>query len=97
MREMRKRAAPAMCLRRMFPHSASESILFYSRPDDSVGQIIEPNSDVQFILTIRAAEATFAKKPKPLRFEVAVSDIDHRIFTTGTLPLYNKTWETARD
>jgi hypothetical protein len=75
--------------------STSESILFYSRPDESVGQIIEPNSDVQFTLTIRAAEATFARKPKPLRFEVAVSDIDHRIFTTGTLPLYNKTWETA--
>jgi hypothetical protein len=75
--------------------STSESVLFYSRPDESVGQIVEPNSDVRFTLTIRAAEATFARKPKPLSFEVAVSDIDHRIFTTGTLPLYNKTWETA--
>ena len=75
--------------------STSESVLFYSRPDEGVAQIIEPNSDVQFTLTIRAAEAAFAKKPKPLRFAVAVSDIDHRLFTTGTLPLYNKTWETA--
>ena len=75
--------------------STSESVLFYSRPDESVGQIVEPNSSVQFTLTIRAAEAFFAKKPKPCRFEVAVSDIDHRIFTTGTLPLYNKTWETT--
>ena len=75
--------------------STSESVLFFSRPEESVGQIVEPNSSVQFTLTIRAAEASFAKKPKPLRFEVAVSDIDHRIFTTGTLPLYNKTWQTA--
>jgi hypothetical protein len=75
--------------------STSESVLFYSRPDESVAQIIEPNSDVQFTLTIRAAEAAFAQKPKPLRFEVAVPEIDHRIFTTGTLPLYSKTWETA--
>ena len=75
--------------------STSESVLFYSRPDESVGQIVEPNSNVQLTLTIRAAEASFARKPKPLRFEVVVSDIDHRIFTTGTLPLYNKTWETA--
>jgi hypothetical protein len=75
--------------------SSSESVLFYSRPDESVGQIIEPNSNVQLTLMIRAAEASFIKKPKPLRFEVAVSDIDHRIFTTGTLPLYSKTWEMA--
>jgi hypothetical protein len=75
--------------------STSESVLFYSRPDEGVAQIVEPNSNVQLTLTIRAAEASFAKKPKPLRFEIAVSDIDHRIFTTGTLPLYNTTWETA--
>jgi hypothetical protein len=75
--------------------STSESVLFYSRPDESVAQIVEPNSKVQLTLMIRAAEAAFAMKPKPLRFEVAVSDIDHRIFTTGTLPLYNTTWETA--
>jgi hypothetical protein len=75
--------------------STSESVLFYSRPEESVGQIIEPNSSVQFTLTIRAAEQSFVKKHKSLRFEVAVPDIDHRIFTTGTLPLYNKTWETA--
>jgi hypothetical protein len=75
--------------------STSESVLFYSRPDESVDQIVEPNSNVQLTLTIRAAEAVFAKKPKPLRFEVAVSDIDHRVFTTGTLALYNRTWETA--
>jgi hypothetical protein len=75
--------------------STSESILFYSRPNESVAQIVEPNSSIQFTLTIRAAEASFAKKPTPYRFEVAVSDIDHRIFTTGTLPLYGKAWEAA--
>jgi hypothetical protein len=73
--------------------STSESVLFYSRPDEGVDQIIEPNSNVHFTLTIHAAEASFAKKPKPFRFEVAVPEIDHRIFTTGTLSLYNKTWE----
>jgi hypothetical protein len=75
--------------------STSESVLFYSRPDESVAQVVEPNSKVQLTLMIRAAESAFAMRPKPLRFEVAVSDIDHRIFTTGTLPLYNTTWETA--
>jgi hypothetical protein len=75
--------------------STSESVLFYSRPDESVSQIIEPNSSVQFTVTIRAAAVSFTRKTKPFRFEVAVSEIDHRIFTTGTLPLYNKTWQTA--
>jgi len=74
--------------------STSESVLFYCRPDESVAQIVEPNSNVTFTLTIRAAEAFFAKKPKPFSIEVIVPDIDHRIFTTGTLPLYNKAWET---
>jgi hypothetical protein len=75
--------------------STSESVLFYSRPDESVAQIVEPNSNVTFTLTIRAAEAFFANKPKPFSFEVMVPDIDHRIFTTGTLPLHNKAWETG--
>jgi hypothetical protein len=75
--------------------STSESVLFYSHPDESVAQIVEPNSNVMITLTISAAEASFAKTPKPVSFEVIVPDIDHRIFTTGTLPLYNKAWETA--
>jgi hypothetical protein len=72
--------------------STSDSILFYSYPDEQIGQIVEANCTVTLALEMRTAEASFVKKPKLVSFQVAVPEIDHRIFTKGTWPLYNTDW-----
>jgi hypothetical protein len=70
--------------------STSDSILFYSYPDERVGQIVEPHSTVTLALEMHTPDAPFAKRRSALTFEVAVPEMDHRVFTTGTMPLHNR-------
>jgi hypothetical protein len=69
--------------------STSDSVLFYSYPDERVEQIVEPHSTITLALEMRTPDARFAKTRRALTFQVVVAEIDHRIFTTGTMPLHN--------
>jgi hypothetical protein len=85
--------------------SHSETVLFHTRRDEPVMQIVEKEGPYEFMLTLQAALnedfgllGRLRRKPlKPLMFDMVLPMLDHRAFTSGsgTLPLHHKDWQTS--
>jgi hypothetical protein len=76
--------------------STSESVLFYTRTDEKVQQIVEQaGGRYQFRLSLDMAspddlgwlDQLFGSLPAPVTFEVDSPELDHRVFTSGTLQM----------
>ncbi len=75
--------------------SSSQNILFTTREGESVLQLFEDSGSYQFELTLElaggSAKSWFgigsASSPPEVDFEMTLPVLDHRAFTTGTLPL----------
>ncbi len=79
--------------------SQSETVLFYARTDATVMQIVEAPAQYSFAITPLTAQryAFLRRQPKPLMFDMTLSYLDHRAFTSGggTLPLHNTSWQKS--
>jgi len=85
--------------------SHTETILFHTRRDEPVMQIVDKEGTYQFMLalqtTMEESVGFFSrlkqKPPRPLMFEMVLPGLDHRAFTSGsgTLPLHHKNFQTS--
>lgn len=83
--------------------STSESILFYSRDDEPVQQIVDAVGDYEFDLVLRTlvnddlgpVDRILMKVPKPLHFNMVLPFLDNRAFTEGTIQLHSKDWSPS--
>ena len=85
--------------------SRSQSILFHARADETVMQVMSAPGDYRFTLRTETALARdngilariFARRPRPVRFEMRLPHLDHRAFTSGsgTIGLYNPEYKTS--
>jgi hypothetical protein len=85
--------------------SHTETILFHTRSDESVMQIVDKEGTYQFMLTLQTTleeglgffGRLRQKPPRPLLFEMVLPLLDHRAFTSGngTLPLHHKNFQTS--
>lgn len=86
--------------------SRSRTILFQSRNDETIAQVIAGDGDYTFTLSLETALSRdsgilarlFAKHPKPLSFAMRLPYYDARAFTSGsgTLPLHQRDYKTSR-
>jgi len=80
--------------------STSESVLFYARPDEKVEQVANEKGLYHFKLILNTAfpedlgflDRVWLSHPEPINFEMEMPEIDHRVFTQGTLPLHAPDW-----
>jgi len=83
--------------------SVSESVLFYARADEKVEQLAHDKGRYRFKLTLNSVfpedlgmlDRLWISKPSPVSFEMEMPEIDHRVFTQGTLPLHAPDWHVA--
>jgi hypothetical protein len=83
--------------------STSESVLFYARPDEKIEQVANDQGLYRFKLTLNTVfpedlgffDRYWLIKPTPVTFEMVMPEIDHRVFTQGTLPLHAPNWHVA--
>jgi hypothetical protein len=83
--------------------STSESVLFYARADETVEQVGADKGLYKFKLTLNTVfpedlgvvDRFWLIKPAPVNFEMEMPEIDHRVFTQGTLPLHAPNWHVA--
>ena len=83
--------------------STSESVLFYARADEKVEQVANDKGRYKFKLTLNSVfpedlgviDRFWVVKPPPVTFEMEMPEIDHRVFTQGTLPLHAPDWHVA--
>ena len=83
--------------------STSESVLFYARADEKVEQVANDKGRYRFKLTLNTVfpedlgfvDRFWLTRPAPVSFEMEMPEIDHRVFTQGTLPLHAPDWHVA--
>jgi hypothetical protein len=83
--------------------SQSEVVLFYPRREEKVQQIINEVGSYHLTVTLAAAEVAdlglldkwLNRPPKPVTLDVEFPVLDHRAFTNGTLPMYQKDYQTT--
>ncbi|MEZ5925336.1 MAG: hypothetical protein R3D57_13225 [Hyphomicrobiaceae bacterium] len=84
--------------------SVTDSVIFYSRLDETVMQIADGGKGAyDFKLAAAVAEPEdlgpidrlWAGPPAPLTFQMIMPAIDHRVFQTGTLMLYQADWKPS--
>jgi hypothetical protein len=85
--------------------SHTETIVFHSRNDETVMQIVRDTGRFEFTLTLDAAlseqfgflDRLWRKPPQPLKFEMTLPVLDHRAFSSGsgTLPLHHANWQST--
>jgi len=83
--------------------STSESVLFYARPDEKVEQVATEKGTYRFRLVLNTAfpedlgmlDSVWLIRPQPIRFEMEMPEIDHRVFTQGTLSLHAPNWRVS--
>ena len=86
--------------------SRSRTVLFQSRNEETIAQVVAGDGDYKFTLSLETALARdsgilarlFAKHPKPLGFAMRLPYYDARAFTSGngTLPLHQRDYKTSR-
>ena len=80
--------------------SSSDSVLFYARSDEKVEQVADEKGSYRFKLTLYTVfpedlgplDRFWQTRPAPVLFEMEMPEIDHRVFTQGTLPLHAPNW-----
>lgn len=83
--------------------SQTEVILFYPRREETVQQLVNEVGSYRFTLQLNTARAEdfwlldrlWQHPPKPVSFEMTLPVLDHRAFNTGTLPMYQKDFQTT--
>ena len=83
--------------------SSSDSVLFYARSDEKVEQVADDKGSYIFKLTLNTVfpedlgplDRFWQTRPAPVVFEMLMPEIDHRVFTQGTLPLHAPNWVIA--
>jgi len=83
--------------------SQSEVVLFYPRREETVDQIVKEVGSYHLTLTFTTAEVAelglldkwLSHPPRPVTMDVDFPILDHRAFTAGTLPMYQRDYQTA--
>lgn len=80
----------------------TETVLFHPRRDEQVMQLLRETGRYQFKLVLNVAvtedyffDRWLRRTPAALTFEMVLPVLDHRAFTSGTLPLHQKDWATT--
>ena len=83
--------------------SSSDSVLFYSRFEEKVLQVVEEKGLYKFKLTVQPAfpdefgpvDRWLQHAPAPVEFEMEMQEKDFRAFDRGALALHSPGWKVA--